>query len=189
MKCILIIKGLFILEEFSWRETGKNYQWLCGYFSLKSRDMCGEGRRKGLWSTSAAIHNIKAFIFSYVVVDLTFYFTFSCCDGPADLCASYFFILVYCVPVLVRKGGWVEKASFPISSSWQAVCLRIDAPCWLSVGAGGTCDRDRWWHAGVSDENGSVPSEEECFPHQQSLLSPSLKVGNGGMVAWWSTFF
>lgn len=111
--------------------------------------MCGEGRRKGLWSTSAAIHNIKAFIFFCVVVDLTFYFTFSCCDGPSDLCTSYFFILVYCVPVLVRKSGWVEKASFLISSSWQAVCLWVDAHCWLSVGVGGTCDRDRWWHAGV----------------------------------------
>lgn len=44
----------------------------------------------------------------------------------------------------------------------------------------------RW---SLSDENGSGPSEEECFPHQQSLLSPSLKVGNEGMVAWRTTFF
>lgn len=28
----------------------------------------------------------------------------------------------------------------------------------------------------LSAENGSGLNEEECFPHQQSLLSPSLKV-------------
>lgn len=48
-----------------------------------------------------------------------------------------------------KREWWVEKASFPISHSWQAVWLRIDARCWLSVGVGGTRDRDRWWHAGV----------------------------------------
>lgn len=44
----------------------------------------------------------------------------------------------------------------------------------------------RW---SLSAENGSCLDEEECFPHQQSLLSPSLKVGHGGTVAWWSIFF
>lgn len=37
--------------------------------------------------------------------------------------------------------------------------------------------------------NGSGPGEEECFPHQQSLLSPSLRVGSWAMAAWWSVFF
>lgn len=41
----------------------------------------------------------------------------------------------------------------------------------------------------LSAENGSSLNEEECFPHQQSMLSPSLKVGHGGIVVWWSIFF
>lgn len=32
----------------------------------------------------------KSTFFFFVVVDITFYFTFSCCDGPVDLCKGYF---------------------------------------------------------------------------------------------------
>jgi len=41
----------------------------------------------------------------------------------------------------------------------------------------------------LSAENGSGLKEEECFPHQQGLRSPSLKVGQGAMVAWWGMIF
>lgn len=78
-----------------------------------------------------------------------------------------FFILVCCVPVLVRESGWVEKANFPVSNSWQAAWLRIDARCWLSVGVGGTHDRDRWWHTGVCQLKTAVA----CMRRNAFLIS------------------
>lgn len=87
---------------------------------------CGEGRRGySVCSPPHYLHQqlfvISKHSFFFVVVDVTFYFTFSCCDGPADLCTDRFFILVYCVAVLIRESRWVEKGSFPVSKSSQAV--------------------------------------------------------------------
>lgn len=139
-------------------------------------------------SASTAIHYIKAFIFFFfVVVDITFSFTFSCCAGPADLCTGCFFILVYCVPVFVRESRWVEKASFPISHSWQAVWLRIDARCWLSVGVGGTRDRDRWWHAGACQLKTQWPEWEVMLSSSEKLpftFSKGGTWGNGCLVEY-----
>lgn len=152
--------------------------------------MCGEGRRKGLWSTSAAIHNIKAFIFflcccwlNFLLHLLMLRWTFR----PLHKLLFYPCLLCSCFGKKERVGRESQLSHL----KQLAGCLPVG---WCSLLAlsrswGNLWQRQMMARWSLSDENGSGPSEEECFPHQQSLLSPSLKVGNGGMVAWWTTFF